>query len=68
MRFVQELDCLDLDIGEALCAKELAFPQSEMVIIVHLMAHFGDQIRNFGPVHASWMHPQEDSWATSSGR
>ena len=59
VRFAQDLDRLDLDVREALCSIELAFPRSEWVIMVHLMAHFVDQIRDIGPVRATWMYPQE---------
>ena len=51
----QVLHALQLEVDEALCACEKAFPVANMVVMFHLLRHLPTQIEQFGPLQETWM-------------
>ena len=56
---LQDLDSLEIQAAEALALVEAAFPRGEQVIMMHLAGHLAAQIRQWGPLRATWMFPVE---------
>ncbi|XP_050387917.1 uncharacterized protein LOC126804334 [Argentina anserina] len=54
-----EVLILKEDIVYILCKLERVFPPAFFVIMIHLMVHLPEQILLSGPVHCTWMYPQE---------
>jgi hypothetical protein len=52
-------DALQLQVIEALCDFERVLPQSELVIVLHLVIHLVAQCKKWGPLRVGWMYAFE---------
>jgi len=55
----KELETLQEDVVETLCKFEMYFPPSFFDIMLHLVVHLVDEVKECGPVFLRWMYPIE---------
>ncbi|XP_074576082.1 uncharacterized protein LOC141832476 [Curcuma longa] len=54
-----DLVTLQDQIVHTLCHLEMIFPPSFFTVMVHLIVHLVDEVKEGGPVHYRWMYPIE---------